>query len=164
MQSVSIAPRKGSFEGMSEKRDMTVKLVASDIPEKVYYNDREIAWQYDGNAFALVVDLPTDAWENAGNLRVVYPQGETLDLLDGIKGNARRLAKAILGLKCRKADIVLKDELGLFGSIGEKVTYDPQSLRESVEQFRNYYDNLEQSIDNQGLSEDDKAWFRGQVR
>lgn len=164
VQNVSIAPRNGSFEGMSEKRDMTVKLVASDIPEKVYYNDKEIAWQYDGNAFALVVDLPTDAWKNAGNLRVVYPQGETLDLLDGIKGNARRLAKAILGLKCRRADIVLKDELGLFGSIGEKVTYDPQSLRESVEQFRNYYDNLEQSLDNQWLSEDDKAWFRGQVR
>ncbi|MCQ2319756.1 MAG: glycoside hydrolase family 31 protein [Bacteroidales bacterium] len=164
VQSVSVAPRKGSFEGMSEKRDMTVKLVASDIPEKVYYNDKEIAWQYDGNAFALVVDLPTGAWENAGNLRVVYPQGETLDLLDGIKGNARRLAKAILGLKCRRADIVLKDELGLFGSIGEKVTYDPQSLRESVEQFRIYYDNMEQSLDNQGLSEDDKAWFKGQVR
>lgn len=164
VQCVSIAPRKGSFEGMSEKRDMTVKLVASDIPEKVYYNDKEIAWQYDGNAFALVVDLPTDAWENAGNLRVVYPQGETLDLLDGIKGNARRLAKAILGLKCRKADIVLKDELGLFGSIGEKVTYHPEMLRESVEQFRAYYENMNRSLDNQGLSAEDKAWFRGQVR
>ena len=163
VQNVNIAPRKGGFEGMSTKRDITIKIVASDVPEKVYYNDKEIAWQYDGNDFALVVDLPTDAWENAGNLHVVYPQGETLDLLDGIKGDAHRLAKAVLGLKCRKADIVLKDELGLFGSIGEKVTYDPQSLHESVEQFRNYFNNLEQSLDNQGLNEDDKAWFKGQV-
>lgn len=163
VQNVNIAPRKGGFEGMSTKRDITIKLLASDVPEKVYYNGEEIAWHYDGSDFALLVDLPTDAWENAGNLRVVYPQGETLDLLDGIKGDARRLAKAVLGLKCRKADIVLKDELGLFGSIGEMVTYDPQSLHESVGQFRNYFNNLEQSLENQGLNEEDKAWFKGQV-
>ena len=163
VQNVNIAPRKGSFEGMSTKRDITIKLIASDAPEKVYYNDEEIAWHYDGNDFALVVDLPTDAWENTGNLRVEYPQGETLDLLDGIKGDARRMAKAILGLKCRKADIVLNDELGLFGSIGEKVTYYPETLRESVEQFRDYFNDLEQSLENQGLSAEDKAWFKAQV-
>lgn len=156
-----IAPAEGTFKMAS--RDITLKFVASDVPEHVYCNGKEIDWNYDGNSFTLVVPLPKSDWDEKADIRVVYPD-ETTCLTDGIIGDSRRAAKAIVGLKCRKDNIVLGDALGLFGSIGEQVTYFPSTLRESVTRFRQYFDNLEQSLDEQGLCEDDKTWFIEQVR
>ncbi len=93
-----------------------------------------------------------------------YPQSGTINLTDGIIGNSHRAAKAIAGLKNRKANIVLNDALGLFGSIGQKVSYFPNTLHESVNSFRQYFDDIDTSLEQQeGLDEELKAWFKGQV-
>ena len=124
---------------------------------------KEIDWAYDGENFTLVVPLPEDNWKNKTDIRVEYPQTGTLNLTDGTLGNYRHATKAIAGLKNRKADIVLIDALGLFGSLGQHVTYFPHTLHESVERFRQYFDNLDTSLENQGLDEENKAWFKEQV-
>jgi hypothetical protein len=58
----------------------------------------------------------------------------------------------------------LNDALGLFGSLGQKVTYFPHTLLESVNSFRQYFEDLDNSLEQQnGLNEELKAWFKGQV-
>jgi hypothetical protein len=112
----------------------------------------------------LVIPLPEGEWDKPLSGHVVYAQGSSIDLTDGTLGNYHRAAKAVAGLKNRKANIVLNDALGLFGSIGPKVSYYPNTLHESVNSFRQYFDDIDTSLDQQeGLNEELKAWFKGQV-
>ena len=138
--------------------------MASDIPEYVFCGEEELDWTYDGENFTLIVPLPESEWNKPLSGHVVYSQSSTLNLTDGIIGNSHRAAKAIAGLKNRKANIVLNDALGLFGSIGQKVTYFPNTLHESVNSFRQYFDDINTSLGQQeGLDEEIKAWFKGQL-
>lgn len=158
----NIYPAEGNY--IPASRNITLKFVASDVPQHVYCNGKEIDWNYDGDNFTLVVPLPESYWEDKADIRVEYPQGSTLNLTDGLIGNSRRAAKAIARLKNRKANIVLNDALGLFGSIGQKVSYFPNTLHESVDSFRQFFDGIDTSLEQQeGLDEELKAWFKGQL-
>ena len=144
-------------------RNITLKFVASDIPEHVYCNGKEIDWTYDGENFTLVVPLPEGNWKDRTDIRVEYPQS-TLNLTDGTIGNYHRAVKAVAELKNHKANIELNDALGLFGSLGQQVTYFPNTLHESVDTFRQYFDDIDTSLEQQkGLNEELKAWFKEQV-
>ncbi|MBR4467866.1 MAG: DUF5110 domain-containing protein [Bacteroidales bacterium] len=173
---VTIYPAEGNY--IPPKRNITLRFVASDLPkyvglegeswrasdDQLYTPLNPIDWTYDGENFTLVVPLPESYWEDKADIRVEYPQSSTLNLTDGIIGNSHRAAKAIAGLKNRKANIVLNDALGLFGSIGQKVTYFPNTLHESVDSFRQYFDDINTSLEQQeGLDEELKAWFKGQL-
>ncbi len=158
----NIYPAEGNY--IPASRNITLKFVASDVPQHVYCNGKEIDWTYDGDNFTLVVPLPEGQWKDKADIRVEYPQGSTFNLTDGLIGNSRRAAKAIAGLKNRKANIVLNDALGLFGSIGQKVSYFPNTLHESVDSFRQFFDDIDTSLEEQeGLDEELKAWFKGQL-
>ena len=88
----------------------------------------------------------------------------TGNLTDGTLGNYHRAVKAIAELKNHKANLDLNDALGLFGSLGQQVTYFPNTLSESVNLFRQYFDDIDTSLEQQkGMDEDLKAWFKGQV-
>jgi hypothetical protein len=157
-----IDPAEGPFTMAS--RNITLKFVASDIPEYVFVGEEEIEWTYDGENFTLLIPLPEDEWDKPLNGHVVYAQGSTLDLTDGTLGNYHRTTKAVAELKNHKANIELNDALGLFGSLGQQVTYYPNTLHESVNRFRKYFDDMDTSLEQQkGLNEELKAWFKGQV-
>lgn len=157
----NIYPAEGKFTMAS--RNITLKFVASDVPEHVYCNGEEIDWTYDGDSFILEVKLPEGNWDEQTDIQVVYPKTGTINLCDGIIGNTRRAAKAVAGLKNRKANIVLNDELGLFGSMGRQVSYFPNTLHENAEAFRQYFENIDESLENMNLKDEDKAWFKAQI-
>ena len=157
-----INPAEGPF--IMASRNITLKFVASDIPEYVFADEKEIDWTYDGENFTLVIPLPEGEWNKPLNGHVVYAQGSTIDLTDGTLGNYHRAAKAVAELKNRKSNIELNDALGLFGSLGQKVTYFPHTLHENVNSFRQYFEGLDNALEQQnGLNEELKAWFKGQV-
>jgi len=156
-----IDPAEGPFTMAS--RNITLKFVASDVPEHVFCDEGEIDWTYDGENFTLVIPLPEGEWNKPLRGHVIYAQDSSINLTDGTLGNYHRAAKAIAGLKNRKANIVLNDALGLFGSLGQQVTYFPNTLHENIELFRQYFDGLDISLENQGLDAENKAWFKEQV-
>ena len=159
---VSINPAEGNY--IPASRNITLKFVASDVPEHVYCNDKEIEWEYDGENFTLVVALPEGNWKDKTDIRVEYQKNSTFNLTDGTLGNYHRAVKAIAELKNHKANLDLNDALGLFGSLGQQVTYFPNTLSESVNLFRQYFDDIDTSLEQQkGMDEDLKAWFKGQV-
>ena len=157
----NLYPAEGKFTMAS--RNVTLKFVASDVPQRVFLNGKETDWSYDGESFTLVVPLPEGYWEEQANIRVEYPQTGTLNLTDGTLGNYHRAAKAVAEIKNHKSNIELNDALGLFGSIGQQVTYFPNTLKENVERFRQYFNDLDGSLEGMGLKDEDKAWFKGQV-
>ena len=159
---VSINPAEGNF--IPASRNITLKFVASDVPEHVYCNDKEIEWEYDGENFTLVVALPEGNWKDKTDIRVEYQKNSTFNLTDGTLGNYHRAVKAIAELKNHKANLDLNDALGLFGSLGQQVTYFPNTLSESVNLFRHYFDDIDTSLEQQkGMDEDLKTWFKEQV-
>ena len=159
---VSINPAEGNF--IPASRNISLKFVASDVPDHVYCNDKEIEWEYDGENFTLVVALPEGNWKDKTDIRVEYQKNSTFNLTDGTLGNYHRAVKAIAELKNHKANLDLNDALGLFGSLGQQVTYFPNTLSESVNLFRQYFDDIDTSLEQQkGMDEDLKAWFKGQV-
>ena len=90
---VSINPAEGNF--IPASRNITLKFVASDVPEHVYCNDKEIEWEYDGENFTLVVALPEGDWKDKTDIRVEYQKNSTFNLTDGTLGNYHRAVKAI---------------------------------------------------------------------
>ncbi len=159
---VTIDPRQGSYEGMTQEREIMIRLLSSDTPKSVKINGVESQWSYNGNRFAVEIELPKSNWNEQCIMVVTYDDNE-LYLADGIEGLARRAGKAMTALKYRDDHIVLKDELGLFGSIGEKITYTPETLRESVEQFREYIAKIEETLNNQNLNEENKTWLKAEL-
>lgn len=159
---VSINPAEGNY--IPASRNITLKFVASDVPEHVYYNDKEIGWEYDGENFNLVVALPEGNWKDKTDIRVEYQKNSTFNLTDGTLGNYHRAVKAIAELKNHKANLDLNDALGLFGSLGQQVTYFPNTLHESVDSFRQYFNDIDTSLNEQkGMDEELKTWFKEQV-
>jgi hypothetical protein len=158
---VNIYPAEGNY--IPASRNITLKFVASDVPEHVYCNGQETGWTYEGENFTLVVPLPEGYWTDKTDIRIEYPKTGSIDLTDGLIGNYHRAVKAVAGLKNRKSNIELNDALGLMGSIGQKVTYFPETLHESVTQFRQYFNNLDLSLEGHGLKDEDIVWFKKQV-
>ena len=158
----NVYPAEGNFKMAT--RNVTLKFVASDMPEHVYCNGNEVDWNYDGESFTLVVPIPEGNWDEQLNIRVVYPQDiPHMNLMDGIIGNSHRAAKAVTELKNHKANIVLNDALGLFGSLAPQINYFPNTLHESVTLFRQYFDDLDNSLEGMGIKDEDKIWFKQQV-
>ncbi len=157
----NLYPAEGNFKMAS--RNVTMKFVASDVPERVFLNGKETEWSYDGENFTLVVPLPESYWEEQFNIRVEYPQTGTINLTDGIIGNYHRAAKAVAEMKNRKSNIEVNDAFGSFGCLGQQVTYFPNTLKESVTLFRKHFSDLDASLEGMGLKDEDKAWFKGQV-
>ena len=159
---VSINPAEGNY--IPASRNITLKFVASDVPEHVYFNDKEIGWEYDGENFNLLVALPEGNWKDKTDIRVEYQKNSTFNLTDGTLGNYHRAVKAIAELKNHKANLDLNDALGLFGSLGQQVTYFPNTLHESVDSFRQYFNDIDTSLNEQkGMDEELKTWFKEQV-
>ena len=158
----NLYPAEGKFTMAS--RNVTLKFVASDVPQRVFLNGKETDWSYDGESFTLVVPLPEGDWEERADIRVEYAPTGTLNLTDGTLGNYRRAAKAVAEMKNRKSNIEVNDAFGSFGCLGQQVTYFPNTLKESVELFREHFSDLDASLEGMGLKDEDKAWFKGQVR
>ena len=156
-QTVTIAPRKGSYEGMPAQRNFKVKVIASASPASVTVNGQEVSYEYDGYDFSFTVDIPvTDC---SAEKTVVIRYDADPALADSIKGLSRRMARSIEALKFRtNADPI--DDLAMLGTINEAVLYTPEKAQELTEAFMKNYNNLPEILKKQPrISEEDIQWF-----
>ena len=156
-QTVTIAPRKGSYEGMPAQRNFKVKVVASAAPASVTVNGQEASYEYDGYDFSFTVDIPvTDC---SAEKTVVIKYDAAPALADSIKGLSRRMARSIEALKFRtNADPI--DDLAMLGTINEAVLYAPEKAQELTEAFMKNYSNLPEILKKQPrINEEDIEWF-----
>ena len=156
-QTVTIAPRKGSYEGMPSQRNFKVKVVASAAPASVTVNGQEVSYEYDGYDFSFTVDIPvTDC---SAEKTVVIKYDAAPALADSIKGLSRRMARSIEALKFRTNANPI-DDLAMLGTINEAVLYAPEKAQELTETFMKNYNNLPEILKKQPrISEEDIQWF-----
>ena len=156
-QTVTIAPREGSYEGMPAQRNFKVKVIASAAPASVTVNGQSVPYEYDGYDFAFTVDVPvTDC---AAEKVIVITYDADPALADSIKGMSRRMARSIEALKFRtNADPI--DDLAMLGTINEAVLYSPEKAHELTEAFMKNYSNLPEILKKQPrISKEDIEWF-----
>ena len=169
---VTVGARKGSYPGMSETRNFTLKVPASAFPESVVVNGEAVSYRYDGDELALVVDIPTVDCSKEKVVGISYP-ANAMNLTDGLAGKFRRIRNAVYELKYRWAGTQLNDELSKMESINRELTSYPERLAPAIERFRENYGNLPAILDNQvtwswrgtaDISAEDQEWFLKFIR
>ncbi len=158
VQTITIAPREGSYEGMPEEREFKVKVVASAAPATVAVNGEAADYEYDGKDFSFIIKIGEDDCAAEKKVVITYADADTA-IADGAVGASRRIAKTIESLKFRTgADPV--DALAELGSINEAVIYSPEKAKELADKFMENYRKLPEILKTQPrINEADIEWF-----
>lgn len=157
-QTIRIAPREGSYKGMPAQRSFKVKVLASEAPEAVTVNGKPAGYEYLGEGFAFVIDIPETDCSTEKTVCITYGS-EDPAIADGTVGLSRRMARSIEALKFRTgADPI--DDLAMLGTINEAVLYDPEKAAEYADAFMKNYNRLPEILKNQPrINEADIEWF-----
>lgn len=160
IQTVTVAPRKGSYEGMPAEREFKVKVLASEAPANVTVNGENVPYEYLGEDLAFVIDVPVADCSVEKTVVITYTDDRPA-LSDGLVGLSRRMARSIEALKFRTgADPI--DELAMMGTINEAIMYSPEKAAELAEAFMANYNNLQEILKKQPrINESDIEWFLG---
>ncbi len=158
VQTITIAPREGSYKDMPAERGFKVKVVAAAAPEKVEINGKPAEYEYDGYDFSFIVDVCEKDCAAAKKVVITYAD-ENTSIAGGALGASRRIAKNIEALKFRTgADPV--DALAELGSVNEAVIYSPENAKALAEKFMENYRNLPEILKSQPrINEADIEWF-----
>ncbi|MDE7407604.1 MAG: DUF5110 domain-containing protein, partial [Muribaculaceae bacterium] len=161
-QTIAIAPRQGTYKGMPSDRRFSVKVNNAQAPESVTVNGSPADFTYNGTDFALEVEIPVTDCAVAKTIEIVYP--ETSADLNGLKGAARRVARAMEQLKSDQPKIIFVDPFSRMGSVSEAVTYRPADFTAIVNDFRSSYDDLDNTAALQKLQGDALSSFLSTAR
>ena len=158
VQTVTISPRKGSYEGMPAERNFKVKVLASEAPVNVTVNGENVPYEYLGEDLAFVIDVPVADCSAEKTIVVTYADSQPA-LAEGLIGLSRRMARSIEALKFRTgADPI--DDLAMMGNINEAIMYAPENAAELAEAFMKNYSNLPEILKKQPrINESDIEWF-----
>ena len=156
-QTLVIGKREGAYKDMPLARSFKVKVLSSLIPQSVTVNGHPAKYQYSGEDFALLIDVPAQACDQEKVVKIVYPS-EKVDL-NGLLGASRRIAKSMEQLKYRNSYIVFKEEFGKMGSLSEAVTYAPSEMPALIADFWKSYNELPAVLERQGMKSDLATWF-----
>ncbi len=157
-QTIEIAPREGSYAGMPADRRFMVKVVASAAPATVSVNGQIVEYEYNGEDFSFMVEVPETGCDVAKKVVITYADAEA-SIADGAVGASRRIGKTIEALKFRTGlDPV--DALAKLGSINEAALYAPADAKKLAEEFMENYAKLPEILKSQnGIKEADIEWF-----
>lgn len=156
-QTVVIGKREGTYKDMPESRSYKVKIYAAQMPVSVCVNGRSVDYEYVGDDFSLLINLPKVTADQETIVDVTYPTKQ-VDM-NGLLGAAKRVAKSMEALKYRDSYICFKEEFGEMGSLSEAVVYNPAIFDTLVSDFWNTYKDFPNVLNRQGLNEQNKAWF-----
>ena len=157
VQTVTISPREGNYEGMPGERRFKVKVVSSVAPAEVTVNGVKVGYEYLDEGLSFVIDVPVEDCAAQKVVTITYSSDAPV-LADGFVGLSRRMARSIEALKFRTGTDPI-DDLAMMGTINEAVLYDYTNAAAYVEAFMNNWQNLPAILAKQGLKEDDIQWF-----
>ena len=158
VQTVKIAPRIGSYEGMPAQRDFKVKVYATAAPKMVKVNGIPVEYEYLASGLAFTVDVNVEDCAVEKVVEITYAS-ENPVIANGVAGLSRRMARSIEALKFRTGVDPI-DDLAMMGTINEAILYSPENAEDLAELFLANYQHLPAILDKQpGLKEGDIQWF-----
>lgn len=156
-QEVVIGKRVGQYAGMPLERKFKLKVISVMPPLEVTLNGKSIDYEYSGEDFSFIVNIPSLLCSEEKVINIIYPE-TTIDL-NGLYGTQRRFAKAVKELKYRDAHLDMKERFSKMGSLSESVTYNPDNIDEIVSEFLNSLSRMPDILKEQGLNDENKDWF-----
>ena len=158
VQTIRIAPREGSYQGMPSERRFKVMVLASAAPVEVTVNDIQVGYEYLDEGLTFVIDVPVDGCDAEKVVKITYPC-DSPSLAGGMIGLSRRMARTIEALKFRTgADPI--DDLAMMGTINEAVLYSYENAPALVDAFMQNWQKLPEILARQPrMKEADVEWF-----
>ena len=175
--SLTIQPRKGSYEGMKATRSYELRFPATRTPQAVKVNGREIPyarfpetgqWTYDAYTLAPVVYLKDVSVAEPLEVELILPEGHADAALYGLQGlfaRCRNLSepyKNEQGLKDRKK--MLPTEYLKVSQCPNFIMEDPRGIFGYIEALKTNLDAYAGSLEAETLiSESFKARLKAQI-
>ena len=155
---VTLSPRKGSYEGMPTGRQYALMLYGSAVPESIEMDGEALPYSYIGESLCLKIDLPETDCSKPQTVKIVY--GDNLpEINDGLTGLFRKLTKATTELKYRHARVVVPAAMGSAEETSIQLEYFPERFNELIRKFRADYAKIPQEIQTLELSPEIQAWY-----
>lgn len=161
-QTVTMAARQGSYNGMPSSRHFKVELIGVSRPTKVVADGRELPFCYDTNLLTATVDLGDLNPAVEHNVEITYTPSD-VNLNDGLTSQIRRIKRTMTAYKYRFAGVNYVEGLGELGSVAEALIYFPERSDELISAFKAGYADLPHLLDVQGIPAADKAWFLNEI-
>lgn len=147
---VKIRPAQGHFAGMLNNRSYEVRLPGDWPPASIVVNGRTLAysrsgkgpgWTYDGNTLTTIITVPRFPTTQAVRLTIHRLQELVAHeaQLDGFPGAMTRLRNAYDSLNQTWPNSWSSEELIHAMQTGERITYNPSTVRTEIERFRDSY-------------------------
>ncbi len=140
---VTVQPRKGSYPGMPETRQVTIELPAASLPERVTVNGKRYArsddgragsWAYDGASLTARIVVPAQVASAVLDVRAEF-DANAPDM-DGLLYRMKRTTATVEWLKDHWAPPApLPDDLSLAAQLGQLIDYHPERLGALVREF-----------------------------
>ena len=160
VQTIRIAPREGSYEGMPSERRFKVKVLASAAPVEVEVNGLQVGYEYLEEGLSFVVDVPVNGCDAEKVIKITYAS-DSPSLAEGVVGLSRRMARSIEALKFRTGTDPI-DDLAMMGTINEAILYDYMNAPALVEAFMKNWQSLPEILARQPrMEKNDIEWFLG---
>lgn len=161
IQEIVIGKREGRYAGMPKNRNFKLKIISALPPVDITMNGKSLEYEYLGDEFALLIDVPSSSCKEEKVIKITYPNKNVN--FNGLYGAAKKVAQSMEGLKYRDAYLAMKEHFAKMGSLGEAVTYNPERIEELVSEFWNSFERLPEILKEQGLNEDNSNWFLKQI-
>ena len=155
---VTIDPRQGSYAGMPDTRVMTIKVNGYKAPESVTLDGKPLEWSYDGTTMSLIAELPDASCNTTKNVQITYPTADNLAEAGAI-AKFRRLYKATIDLKNKRAGMLFKEPLARLESAGRNISYHPEQYDVIMQQFNDDYANLPKILKDHDMDDDMRKQF-----
>lgn len=153
-QRITIAPRTGQYEGMTDSKDYLVRLYGAEMPRTVRVNGEAVdytalpdsnRWSYSGKDFVVSIPVPNADCRNTYEIEVEYDKTDSIDVNDGMIKQMKELHEAIAARKFKYAgNYVVPEVTGLCSETNLKVSYDPAGFYRYIRYFK---DNFQQAME-----------------
>lgn len=155
-QTVTIAPRRGSYDGMPATRHMTVRMVGRTMPGSVRVNGQETGCRYIGDELSFDIALPETPGDEDTTVEITWHEGDT-QITDGTLGRVRRMGRMLTQFNYRVGQTPT-DGLAEAGSLLQSATYTPSELPALMKRFNDTFRRLPELLEKQKLSDADRLW------
>ncbi|GAA4847408.1 glycoside hydrolase family 31 protein [Algivirga pacifica] len=151
---ITIAPTKGTYEGMPTARSYEIQLPVSFPPAMVKVNGEEYGyaenktpkkWNYDGHELMTSISIPAQSLSSTIEIQITYSETykDKKELLYGKVGAFKRLQEVIGLMKIEIARenwwALLSDRVFAAEQVPVEISYDPQRILEQLQLFEQNY-------------------------
>lgn len=154
---ITIDPRKGSYKGMPESREISVNALATLPPLSVKVDGKNVNFIYNPEQLATIVNLPEEAATKARTVEFNFPDNSVI--ADGTIGNMKRFVETFGELKNHYARLQVTEEFGPMSIIYEAIGYAPEKTTALLDSFRTSFADIDRIAAEQDMSDSAREWF-----